>query len=636
MKTRVVLGIILCFLLSQNIYAGIHKKKLKILYVGGTPDFDYLVADHDSIEIVESARKRMYSFEKLLKDYFKQVTVMHANDYTASVSDNYDVTIMDGIPKPIKPERLDEHGYRERAKYVPDDFSRPMLMIAQMTDEIGAAIGLKMDSYCNCLYGHAHHIRMEHPIFKGPFPVKMTMKMEETPEKGKKMYYPFGEKGVAPDSLLMWQVQTRSYLTHPGMRIGLITHPGGFEDSPEAEFISGGVSAKGLHAVAIGRHGNFLHWGFAASPDDMTEEAKSVFANAIVYISQFAGQTPIARKYRDVVTREFVGWKAFNSSEMAYQESLKFQEYVDRSMEELKQKAMEKQARGEKLERYEEFQLKWENPKPLTYAEYLQKEFEDLYFIFGTDEKGYRDYFINNNPYFMPKDGTSTFIIDEDVRSLGIPNNDIRLLDTAICLWESGVDIAKAKRLLTRYTLCRFVSPQEWREWYETNKTRLFFTEAGGWVFMVNTRDKSVSGNDYSVWKSETQSTIASVPMEECDEKNPVKVFVTTDTLSNGNRLVSIRLRIYKGYYIYARVADVDPFLPVKIDFCLDSGISRIGNLHSPAGEAYNSVGTFVYKNEVLFRQEFSGSGMIVCLLRYQCCNDQICMPPSEVELKVE
>ena len=55
----------------------------------------------------------------------------------------------------------------------------------------------------------------------------------------------------------------------------------------------------------------------------------------------------------------------------------------------------------------------------------------------------------------------------------------------------------KAKRVLTRYTLCRFATPQEWRDWYETNKDRIFFTESGGWFFMVNTRDLSVPGNDY-------------------------------------------------------------------------------------------------------------------------------------------
>ena len=81
------------------------------------------------------------------------------------------------------------------------------------------------------------------------------------------------------------------------LRVGMVSRPGGFEDSPEAEIISGGVSAKTWDAVAIGRHGNFLHWGFAALSDDMTDEARDVFANAVVYIAGFAGQTPVARRY---------------------------------------------------------------------------------------------------------------------------------------------------------------------------------------------------------------------------------------------------------------------------------------------------------------------------------------------------
>ena len=67
------------------------------------------------------------------------------------------------------------------------------------------------------------------------------------------------------------------------------------------------VCAKTLDAVAIGRHGNFLRWGFSASPKYMTEEAKTVFTNAVVYISQFAGQAPIARKFNDrIATRDYL------------------------------------------------------------------------------------------------------------------------------------------------------------------------------------------------------------------------------------------------------------------------------------------------------------------------------------------
>lgn len=341
MKIRTILCIASLLFLSWNADAGIRKSDLKVLYVGGLPDFDTLIEQHDSLEIAENVSLRMASFEKMLKQYFKHVTAIHAEDYTPALSKNYDVTVMDGIPQPMETGTLDETGYRV-AKYLPDDFNCPMLMIAQVSHKLGYRIGLKFDEYCNCLYDYALRIRTEHPIFKGPFPVKMTMVTRQTPEQAKKMYDPQGESGIAPDSLSMWRVQTVSLHDREGMRPGLITRPGGFEDSPESEFISGGESAKSLDAVAIGRHGNFLHWGFAASPVDMTEEAKNVLANAIVYIAQFAGQTPIARGYRDMVTRDAVGSFIFAATDKAYQESLKFQERVNKDMEMHKKEAQEK------------------------------------------------------------------------------------------------------------------------------------------------------------------------------------------------------------------------------------------------------------------------------------------------------
>ena len=88
--------------------------------------------------------------------------------------------------------------------------------------------------------------------------------------------------------------------------------------------ISSGTCAKSIDAIAIGRHANYFHWGFSASPDYMTDEAKALFVNSIVYISQFAGQHPIARKfapvavkddlkgYKYLVTRE--AWEDYNAS----------------------------------------------------------------------------------------------------------------------------------------------------------------------------------------------------------------------------------------------------------------------------------------------------------------------------------
>lgn len=59
----------------------------------------------------------------------------------------------------------------------------------------------------------------------------------------------------------------------------------------------------------------------------MTEEAKTVFANAIVYISRFAGQKPFVRKYNDrIATREYVKEQLYLSTREAWQERVKSDE----------------------------------------------------------------------------------------------------------------------------------------------------------------------------------------------------------------------------------------------------------------------------------------------------------------------
>jgi hypothetical protein len=623
--------------------AGIHKSNLKVLYVGGTPDIDNVGNRPDSAVLAQSCAKRMASFEKMLKRYFRQVTVIRAKDYRPELSDNYDVTVMDGRPDPILPgiRERDSSGRLiryEKPGYLPPDFDRPMLMIADMSEEIGRRIGLKTDWYCLCLDADAHHIRMEHPIFHGPFPVKMTMVKKPTPER--MLTLPYIDGSVAPDSLPMWRVQKEGYISKRGTRVGMVSRPGGFEDSPEAEIISGGVSAKTWDAVAIGRHGNFLHWGFAASPDDMTEEARDVFANAIVYIAGFAGQTPIARKYDDrIITRHDIVLRAFSATRRAYALSVEAMKNHAAMREDLKQKAIEKQARGEKLDDMEQIALNYRPRPQASYEEQLQEYFPDLYKQFGADEEAYADYFHDNAPYFYPQD--YGFFIDEDVRSLGIPNNDIRLLDKAISLWESGERIAKARRILTRYTLCRFTTPAEWRAWFEANKSRLFFTEGGGWLFLVDTRDEAVPGNDYTILQAGTEAALperAQVGITETtttDDRNPVAISAHVENLPGGNRLIVIKIKIHSGYHIYARVAETDPFITTEVKIDLPEGIETVGELQRPAGRVYNQAGTVVYEKEVVFRQEITGEAEtdMVCRIGYQCCNETICMTPTEKKI---
>ena len=401
------------------------------------------------------------------------------------------------------------------------------------------------------------------------------------------------------------------------------------------------MCAKTLDAVAIGRHGNFLHWGFSASPRYMTDEAKAVFANAVVYISQFAGQAPIARKYNDrIATREYLKELKYLATRAAWQERVESdKEWVKQMLKE-KEEAQAKQARGEELSEDEKRRLDYVPQPSMTYEDMLKRYQDSAFYMFGTDEQAYLDYYDTNKDWFYGE-GFYNLTVDEDAKAWGIPNNDIRLLDKAISEWEKGGEVERAKRVLERYTLCRFATPQEWRAWYNANKDKFFFTESGGWLFMVDTRDASIPGNDYSAKGQKlvaTAAAAASASKLVTDDKNPVRAEMVIENGADGNKVLVVRVKIHPGYHIYAAVGKGDAFIPTTLDFTLPAGYEKAGDLQRSSFKGYNSTGTTIYEDKAEFRQPIrgNGAGTAQCTLGYQCCDAHICFPPTELKLLVE
>jgi hypothetical protein len=59
------------------------------------------------------------------------------------------------------------------------------------------------------------------------------------------------------------------------------------------------------------------------------------------------------------------------------------------------------------------------------------------------------------------------------------------LLDRCIDLLGKGEKKDLALRVLKRYTRESFADAQEWRAWLEKNRDHLFFTDTGGYKFLV-------------------------------------------------------------------------------------------------------------------------------------------------------
>ncbi len=385
----------------------------------------------------------------------------------------------------------------------------------------------------------------------------------------------------------MWLVESNGAENDKTLKIGVVADADGFYDSPETEVISGGVSTKGLDAVAIARHGNYMFWGFASSPENMTVEAQDVLTNAIIYTSTLKGERIIARKYYpSVMTRD----------------------YADEIYD--------------KLNDYESMRVFPSSGKRL-YGIFEQFE--------GQPQKA-QEFIVENRDYFYGGNGLSlNYIIDEDAKSLKIANNDHRLLDKAISLWENEEDIAKAKRILDRYSLCTFETAAEWRAWYNSNKDKLFFTENGGWYFLVNDMGNNVVGNDYKA-KAVYIAAKRFKPIK-VDINDAAKLQAKLVTLDGGSQAIVIKLNIIDGYHAYDVVEQGEVYMPTSFNFKLPEGCS-LGEFVKPESRLYYEDGeTSIYEGSVIFVQYLNGyakDGSIIMEYNYQVCDHEGCKNPVE------
>jgi hypothetical protein len=239
--------------------------------------------------------------------------------------------------------------------------------------------------------------------------------------------YPGGKE--LPDQLKVWRVQ------NSGKTYGsVVSFSYGFEDSPDAEvLIPCFNSGKESGAVGVGRHGNYLQWGFSASPANMTEAGKCFFLNCICYIHKFDGFAPLVHVSSS---------QRMNAVRLA----LLLDRITDPRFQTNTFPAnLRRQFSG--------------NPEGL--AKYYQDRIELIY----------RD---------------KVYLADEDLPLLGLKSNrTLETLQRLIGLLDQPTQQEAARKLLRRYTSESFETAKEWRDWFDQNSQRIFFTDVGGYKFMV-------------------------------------------------------------------------------------------------------------------------------------------------------
>jgi hypothetical protein len=263
-----------------------------------------------------------------------------------------------------------------------------------------------------------------HEVFERPFRVEPVYESWKTP--GNYREYPGGDK--LPGKMKVWLIQNsgKDYG-------GVVARSWGFEDSPDAEVLTPGFNdGKENGAVGVGRHGNFLQWGFSAPPSQMTDAGRKFFLNCICYIHKFEGKSPLVRHVRNDRMQAVVVAGLVDKIDYDYIKTI-----------------------------FPTWQLKEYKKNPKGLVKYYQDNFERIYW-------------------------DKVYLVDAELGSLGIESNrNVSSLGRLIVLLMDKNTAGTARLLLERYTEESFKTPGEWKAWFAKNKGRIYFSDVGGYKFRV-------------------------------------------------------------------------------------------------------------------------------------------------------
>jgi hypothetical protein len=274
----------------------------------------------------------------------------------------------------------------------------------------------------------AHAELLEHEVYQKPFKVEPEFEMKKTPSNyhGRNL-----SEDKLPDKMKVWNVQ------NTGKRYGsVVARAYGFTDSPDTEVLAKGFNTgKEYGAVGVGRHGNFLQWGYWAPPSKMTEAGRKFFLNCICYIHRFDRKAPLVRRASS---------DRLNALRLA---------------------AVITRISGDK-------------------KEFFMRLFPDeLWEKYGTDPDGLVQYY-RENLEFIYRD--RKFLIDSELKSLDLDSNrSLDTLEQLVSLLQDESKADTAKHVLARYTNESFQNVEDWKWWFENNRDRIYFSDVGGYKFFV-------------------------------------------------------------------------------------------------------------------------------------------------------
>ena len=402
-------------------------------------------------------------------------------------------------------------------------------------------------------------LRPEHEIFQKPFPVAFTLEDTPSPDNFKKW-----SPGFA-DTLKTFPIFA-SYVEKQD-EPGLVTGNMGFEDVPDAERILGGINMKGPEYASIARHGSFVMFGFHCLPEKFTDAGRKLYLNTLAYA--------VAHKNEIVETLRL------------------------------------RPSRTDLLEALTIFLGLYPESER---AGMLQRHFagEPIPAALLTDQAASRKWYAERAPFLHPLDDGSNWntayqvAVDAQCKQVGLANDSLAFLDAIAARLAKDPKDALATDLLARYVPA--VEPSEFSAWLAKNREKLYFTEAGGWVWRVKgTRA--------------TSTTLRPSTAADPDEPVVAKAEWTETTLT-------ITLRVRKGWHVYS--PKTTEGRPVEFAIAAGSAFEFAGETEwNDAGDG-KLTGYVEIKTPI--KRVGKGDAMAV-ELSYVVCDEKACRPLKTVRL---
>mgnify|MGYP002639215769 CR=1 FL=1 len=131
-------------------------------------------------------------------------------------------------------------------------------------------------------------------------------------------------------------------------------------------------------------------------------------------------------------------------------------------------------------------------------------------------------------------------------------------------------------------------------------------------------------------------------PVVSDQEPAAFNAVLVVDEHNSNSGLVLVRGKVSKGWHLYAGLPDASPYQLTELNLELPAGVQADGDWILPASQPKKPGSKMLYwTGDLIFSQRVKSTSPlqasdIHALVDFQACDEQMCMPPTQVKLSMQ